>query len=111
MFLIKSRLLRINNTHVHTSYIVLSQALEAEIVSHEPLIEAVANTAHHMVESKHYAATDVSQRLDDLQRQLQKLKDVAAERRAKLLDAVESQMVSMAMFGGRCIGEGLMIFD
>ena len=63
-------------------------------MSHEPLIEAVANTAHHMVETKHYAATDVSHRLDDLQAQLQQLKDLAAERRAKLLDAVDSQQVS-----------------
>jgi len=68
------------------------QALESEIVSHEPLIESVANTAHHMVEKEHYAKNDVQSRLQDLQRQLQELKDLAAERKLKLTDAVESQM-------------------
>jgi spectrin beta len=67
------------------------QALESEIVSHEPLIEAVANTAHHMVEKKHYASKEVQQRLDYLNSQLQQLKDLAAQRKARLQDALESQ--------------------
>ncbi len=67
-------------------------------MSHEPLIEAVANTAHHMVKSKHYASQNIQENLDDLQNQLQELKDLAAERRMKLLDAVESQMVSTTCF-------------
>lgn len=71
----------------------LAQALESEIVSHEPLIESVANTAHHMVEKNHYASSEVQGRLDHLQSQLQQLKDLAAQRKARLLDAVESQMV------------------
>ena len=74
------------------------QALESEIVSHEPLIESVANTAHHMVEKEHYAKNDVQSRLQDLQRQLQELKDLAAERKLKLTDAVESQMVSVMQY-------------
>ena len=78
--------------------ILFLQALESEIVSHEPLIEAVANTAHHMVENKHYASQEVSERLDNLHAQLQQLKTLAAERRAKLLDAVESQMVIYKSF-------------
>ncbi len=69
------------------------QALEAEIVSHEPLIEAVANTAHHMVGREHYASQDIQTRLDSLQSQLQELKDLASARRLKLLDAVEAQQV------------------
>ena len=76
------------------------QALEAEISSHEPLIAKVANTAHHMVEEQHYASRDVQERMDSLQQQLQDLKDVAGQRRSKLLDAVESQMVSGAFDPG-----------
>ena len=67
--------------------------MESEIVSHEPLIESVANTAHHMVKKEHYAAREVQEKLDHLQGQLQDLKDMAAQRKARLLDAVESQMV------------------
>ena len=71
----------------------LFQALESEIISHEPLIEAVANTAHHMVKNKHYASENITENLDDLQSQLQELKQLAADRRIKLQDAVESQTV------------------
>ncbi|CAH1792768.1 unnamed protein product [Owenia fusiformis] len=67
------------------------QALESEIVAHEPLIESVANTAHHMIETKHYAADNVRQKLENLQSQVEQLKELAAQRRLKLLDAVESQ--------------------
>ena len=74
--------------------LIILQALESEIVSHVPMMSAVADTAQHMINNKHYASNDVSSRLDQLQAQLQVLKDHAAQRRAKLLDAVESQMVS-----------------
>lgn len=66
-------------------------------MSHEPLIEAVANTAHHMVKNKHFASEDITRRLDDLQSQLQNLKQIAAERKSKLQDAVESQMVCICI--------------
>lgn len=68
--------------------------MEQEIIAHEPLIEAVANTAHHMVANKHYASQDVQAKLEDLQQELQQLKDQAAERKIKLTDALESQTVS-----------------
>ena len=57
------------------------------------MMSAVADTAQHMINNKHYASTEVSSRLDQLQAQLQILKDQAAQRRSRLLDAVESQMV------------------
>jgi len=69
------------------------QALESEINSHEQLIESVAATAEKMINDGHYAAKDVREKLDDLLTQLRELKGQAAERRVKLLDAVESQMV------------------
>ncbi len=67
-------------------------------MSHEPLIEAVANTAHHMVGREHYASHDIQTKLDSLQSQLQELKDLASARRLKLLDAVESQQVTVQCF-------------
>lgn len=72
---------------------LIKQALESEIISHEPLIEKVANTAHVMVGKGHYASADIQGRLDELQAQLQHLKDLSVERRDKLRDAVDSQMV------------------
>ena len=69
------------------------QTLELEIKSHEQLIESVTNTAEKMINDGHYAARDVQEKLDDLLTHLRELKELAAERRVKLLDAVESQMV------------------
>ncbi len=68
-------------------------------MAHEPLIEAVANTAHHMVGREHYASQDIQSKLDSLQSQLQELKDLASQRRVKLLDAVESQQVNYTFLG------------
>ncbi|XP_064623906.1 spectrin beta chain, non-erythrocytic 2-like isoform X3 [Lineus longissimus] len=67
------------------------QALESEIITHEPLIESVVNSAQNMFNNKHFASTDIQERLDDLLKQLKELKDLSAKRRQKLLDALESQ--------------------
>jgi spectrin beta len=69
------------------------QALESEIVAHEPLIEAVTNLANRMVAKQHPAENDIKARLKDLLVRLQELKTLTAERKLKLLDAVESQTV------------------
>ena len=69
------------------------QALESEIVAHEPLIDAVANAAQHMIRSKHFAAQDIEKRLDELHSELQELKEVSSTRRIKLQDSLESQKV------------------
>ena len=73
--------------------ICLIQALEAEIVAHEKLIEDVNNAAHHMVEKKHYASSDIQNKIEELLGQLHELKSLSATRRQKLTDAVEAQMV------------------
>lgn len=83
-----------SHQHVHEVVYKLSQALESEIVSHEPLIERVANTSQQMIAKRHYAASDVQGRQDNLQAQLQHLKDLASERRQRLNDAHQSHMVS-----------------
>ena len=70
------------------------QALESEIVAHEPLIESVASAAQHMIKSKHFASVEIEQRLEVLHIELQQLKEVSSVRRVKLQDALESQKVS-----------------
>jgi len=71
----------------------MCQALESEIVAHEPLMEAVTNMAHHMVAKKHPAEHDIESKLSSLMSDLQQLKELTAERKLKLTDAVESQTV------------------
>ena len=74
------------------------QALESEIVAHEPLMEAVNNMAHHMVAKKHPAVHEIESKLDSLHADLKQLKELTAERKLKLTDAVESQTVSSHSF-------------
>ena len=69
------------------------QALEAEIVAHEPLIDTVASAAQQMIKSKHFASAEIENRLDKLHSELQQLKEVSSVRRVKLQDALESQKV------------------
>jgi len=69
------------------------QALESEIVAHEPMMEAVSNMAHHMVAKKHPAVDEIESKLGSLLSELQQLRELTAERKLKLTDAVESQTV------------------
>ena len=72
---------------------VSSQALESEIVAHEPLIEAVATSAQQMIRGSHFAAGDIQTRLDDLTHQLRDLKSSTSARKLKLQAALEAQKV------------------
>jgi len=72
---------------------VVYQALESEITAHEPLMETVTNMAHHMVAKKHPAVHEIESKLSSLMSDLQRLKELTAERKLKLTDAVESQTV------------------
>lgn len=79
----------------HQSNILLYlQALEAEIQSHEPVISTVNSRAQQMIRSGHFASADIEAKIKQLLLQLSQLKDTASLRRLRLLDAVESQMVS-----------------
>ena len=71
----------------------MSKALESDIVAHEPMMEAVSNMAHHMVAKKHPAVNEIELKLDSLLADLKQLKELTAERKLKLTDAVESQTV------------------
>ncbi|XP_052120778.1 spectrin beta chain, non-erythrocytic 1 isoform X4 [Frankliniella occidentalis] len=68
------------------------QALEAEILSHEPVVSNLSKRAHQMVQSNHFAAQRIEKLSSELQEKLGTLKDISSVRRLRLLDAVESQM-------------------
>ncbi|XP_076441755.1 spectrin beta chain, non-erythrocytic 5-like [Babylonia areolata] len=71
------------------------QALESEIVAHEPLIDAVATSAQQMIRTKHFASGDIQTRLDDLTHQLRDLKSSTSSRKLKLQAALEAQKFYM----------------
>lgn len=77
------------------SYLFSFQALEAEIQAHEPLIASVMSKGRQMIRIGHFAASNVEAKLNQLQSSLQQLKDLSSIRRLRLLDAVESQTVSI----------------
>lgn len=68
------------------------QALEAEILSQEPLISSLLQRGQHMVRDGHFASEDIESLIGMLQKKLMNLRDLASIRRLRLLDAVESQM-------------------
>lgn len=71
------------------------QALEAELVSREPLISALAARAQQMSRSNHFAANAIEKKIRDLLKNFETIKDLASVRKLRLLDAVESQMVNI----------------
>ncbi|KAL8620004.1 hypothetical protein ACOMHN_015286 [Nucella lapillus] len=71
------------------------QALESEIVAHEPLIDAVASSAQQMIRTKHFASGSIQTRLDDLTHQLRDLKASTSSRKLKLQAALEAQKFYM----------------
>ncbi|KAL4238363.1 Spectrin beta chain [Mactra antiquata] len=67
------------------------QALESEIVAHEPSVDAVENAAQQMIKSKHFASAEIEKRMEELHVELQQLKESSSVRRIKLQDSLESQ--------------------
>ncbi|CAL1542371.1 unnamed protein product [Lymnaea stagnalis] len=67
------------------------QALESEIIAHEPLIETVASSAQQMIRGKHFAAPEIQTRLDNLHKNLSDLKKKTSDRKNRLRDALEAQ--------------------
>lgn len=68
------------------------QALEAEILSQEPLISSLLQRGQQMIRDGHFASEDIETLSNVLQKKLTNLRDLASIRRLRLLDAVESQM-------------------
>lgn len=69
-------------------------ALEAELISREPVVASLGSRAAAMVRSGHFAADKIESLSQQLQFKLTHLRDLASVRKLRLLDAVESQMVS-----------------
>lgn len=68
------------------------QALEAEILSQEPLISSLLQRGAQMIRDSHFASEEIEAQSNGLQKKLINLRDLASIRRLRLLDAVESQM-------------------
>ncbi|PVD25646.1 hypothetical protein C0Q70_13305 [Pomacea canaliculata] len=67
------------------------QALESEIIAHEPLIDAVTSSAQKMIRTKHFATQDIENRLEHLTHELRNLKSSSSNRKLKLQAALEAQ--------------------
>ena len=70
------------------------QALEAELLSREPVVQTLVVRAQRMIRSGHFAASRIEACSTALTEKLGHLRDLASVRRLRLLDSVESQMVS-----------------
>lgn len=68
------------------------QALEAEILSQEPLISSLIQRGQQMIRDGHFASEDIGTLSNLLQKKLSNLRDKTSIRRLRLLDAIESQM-------------------
>ncbi|KAK0173670.1 hypothetical protein PV328_006832 [Microctonus aethiopoides] len=68
------------------------QTLETELISREPVVASLAGRAAGMVRSGHFASEKIEAAIQELQKKLSHLRDLASIRKLRLLDAVESQM-------------------
>jgi len=72
------------------------QALEAELIARQPVVDALASRAAQMIRSNHFASADVDGKIKELRALYEKNVDLASVRRLRLLDAVESQTVGFS---------------
>ena len=70
------------------------QALEAELLSREPVVQTLVGRAQRMIRSGHFAATRIEACSTELTEKMGHLRDLASVQRLRLLDAVELPMVS-----------------
>ena len=66
------------------------QAMQAEINNHEPRIDAVSQTAQHMVEEKHFASEEIKARLGQLHDHWNQLKEKSTQRKQDLSESHEA---------------------
>lgn len=67
------------------------QAIQAEIVGHEPRIVEVCNEGQKMIDADHYANRDIEKKIDDMKNIWSDLKNKADKRRQLLDDSLEAQ--------------------
>lgn len=77
--------------------------LEAEIQSHEPVINSLNGRAQQMIRSGHFAVPLIDQKTKEILSKLTTIKDAASVRRLRLLDAIESQMVIIVLCNANTI--------
>ncbi len=65
------------------------QAMMAEVNNHEPRIDAVSQTAQHMVEEGHFASDEIKTRLGQLHDHWNQLKEKATQRKQDLEDSLQ----------------------
>ncbi|KAI8126099.1 non-erythrocytic 5, Spectrin beta chain [Lucilia cuprina] len=68
------------------------QALEAELLSQEPLIQSLLQRGDQMIRDNHFASEQLQYKCDRIKSKLVNLRELCSIRRLRLLDAVESQM-------------------
>ena len=66
------------------------QAMQAEINNHEPRIDAVSQTAQHMVEDGHFASDEIKSRLGQLHDHWNQLKEKSTQRKQDLVDSLQA---------------------
>ena len=70
------------------------QAVEAELLSREPVVQTLVGRARRMIRSGHFAASRIEACSTELTEKMGHLHNLASVQHQRLLDAVESQMVS-----------------
>ncbi len=86
-----------SSTHLHVSiWHSVSKVLEAELTSHEPVIEGVSATAQDLITSSHYASGKIRERREELMDAWSSLTTLAEQRSQMLSDSLEVQQVGRA---------------
>jgi spectrin beta len=70
------------------------QVLEAELLSREPVVQTLVGRAQRMIHSGHFAGSRIEACSTELTEKMGHLRNLASLLHLRLLDAVESQMVS-----------------
>lgn len=74
------------------------QALEAELLSREPVVSALVSRAAHLTRSGHNDKPIIEEKAKAVKNRLSHIRDLASIRRLRLQDALESQMVCIFLF-------------
>lgn len=68
--------------------------LEAELLSHEPIVGSLLTRSEHLIRSGHHASNVINDKAKEVKSKLTQLRDLASIRKLRLQDALEAQMVS-----------------
>lgn len=71
-------------------------ALEAELLSHEPIVSALVTRSAQLIRSGHNASSTISDKAKDVKNKLVQIRDLASIRKLRLQDALEAQVVRIS---------------